>query len=118
VIALIILLLVFTVWQPFVEGEKRWATYTGELLEFDIDCEQCCHPSSWFRINTSKGVVTEGIGDCDESIELLVEVGKVYTIRIEPYAEPYAVGTGSFWAVCLDWIKDSDGNVIYGSEWF
>jgi len=108
--------------SPQVNGTKRWATYTGTLLEFDIDCSQCCHPSSGFRINTSNGIKSELIGDCDESIEHLVHIGSVYTIRVEPYAEPYAITRkfgepSSYWAVQIDWIKDSNGNVIYGSEW-
>lgn len=106
-----------------VQGERRWATYTGVIVEFDIDCEQCCHPSSYFWINTSDGVVEELVGNCDASLENVVHIGEVYTIRIEPYAEPYAIYRGfgepdSYWAVKIDWVKDSNGNVIYGSEWW
>jgi hypothetical protein len=109
--------------NPLVSGTKRWATYTGVIMEFDIDCEQCCHAQSGFRINTSSGVKSEGIVDCDEDLENLVHIGRVYTIRIEPFAEPYAIThkfgePSSYWAVCIDWIKDSNGNVIYGNEWF
>lgn len=113
---------IFFISSPQVEGTKRWATYTGVLLEFDIDCSQCCHPSSYFRINTSDGVKSELIGDCDEGLEHLVRVGQVYTIQVEPYPEPYAITRslgepGYFWAVQIDWIKDLSGRIIYGSEW-
>jgi len=106
-----------------VQGERRWATYTGVIVEFDIDCEQCCHPSSYFWINTSDGGVEELVGNCDANLENIVHVGEVYTIRIEPYAEPYAIYGGfgeptGWWAVKIDWVKDSNGNVIYGSEWW
>jgi len=107
-----------SMWNPTVSGTKRWATYTGTVLVFEIDCSQCCHPSSGFSINTSDGIRGELIGDCDESLNGLIHVGQVYTIRVEPYAEPYASSRGSYWAVQIDWIKDSGGNVIYGSEWF
>ena len=105
-----------------VSGTKRWATYNGVLLEFDIDCEQCCHAQSYFRINTSTGIKTEGIVNCDENLEHLVHVGRVYTIRIEPFAEQYSSTRkfgepSAYWAVVIDWIKDSNGNVIYGNEW-
>ena len=110
--------IISNVWTPFINGTKRWETYTGTLLSFDIDCDLCCHPSSGFSMNTSGGVVRELIGNCDENIEHVVNVGSVYTIRLEPYAEPYAATTGSYWAVAIDWIKDVNGNVIYGSEWF
>jgi hypothetical protein len=117
-IALVIIaVVVCSFWQPTVNGTKRWETYTGVLLSFDIDCEQCCHASSGFSINTSTGVQRERILDCDEDLEHIVHVGNVYTIRLEPYAEPYASTTGSYWAVTIDWIKDVNGNVIYGNEW-
>lgn len=110
------------IWSPMVNGEKRWEIYTGTILGFEIDCEECCHPNSELLINTSNGVVHEFIGDCDESIEHLVCIGNFYTIRLEPYAEPYAITRkfgepGSFWCVKIDWIKDVNGNVIYGNEW-
>ena len=115
--------LVFGVWQPFTAGERRWVTYTGVITEFVVDCEECCHPSSYFRINTSDGIKTEGIGDCDKTLNCLIEVGKVYTIRLEPYAEPSALThpfgeTNAWWSVKIDWIKDANDNVIYGNDWF
>jgi len=108
--------------NPLVSGTKRWATYKGVLLEFDIDCEQCCHAQSYFRINTSNGVKSESIVDCNEELEYKVHVGRVYTIRIEPFAEQYSSTRkfgepSAYWAVVIDWIKDSNGNVIYGNEW-
>jgi hypothetical protein len=110
------------IWNPMVDGTKRYATYTGVLVELDIDCSQCCHPSSGFSMNTSGGVVHELIGDCDDHLEHIVHVGNVYTIRLEPYAESYAISKHfgeptSFWSVKIDWIKDSNGNVIWGNEW-
>ena len=123
ILAVITILGLISIWQPFVAGEKRWATYTGVLVEFDIDCSQCCHPSSYFRINTSNGIKSKGISNCDEHIENLVNIGEVYTIRIEPYAEPFGIThnwdePSFFWAVCIDWVKDANGNIVYGSEWF
>jgi hypothetical protein len=104
-------------------GTPRWVVYTGILTEFDIDCSQCCHPSSYFRMNTTNGIISELIGDCDLDLEHLVTIGHVYTIRIEPYAEPYAAThawgePGAFWAVQIDWIKDYSGRVIYGNEYW
>jgi hypothetical protein len=122
-IAIVITLLSSICCLTVVQGERRWATYTGVIVEFDIDCDQCCHPSSYFWINTSDGVVEELVGNCDANLENIVHVGEVYTIRIEPYAEPYAIYGGfgeptGWWAVKIDWVKDSNGNVIYGSEWW
>lgn len=107
---------------PRTNGTQRWATYTGTLLEFNIDCSQCCHPSSSFHINTSDGVKGEFIGDCDENLEHVLHVGNVYTIRIEPYQEPYAITVdwgepAYFWAVHIDWVKDANGVILWGSDW-
>jgi hypothetical protein len=124
-IIIVITIFIFSnyIWNPMVSGTKRWETYTGVLLSFDIDCDQCCHPSSGFSMNTSSGIVHESIGNCDENLEHLVHVGSTYTIRLEPYAEPYAVSRklgepNSFWHIQIDWIKNVNGDVIYGNEWF
>ena len=123
-VGIVIAIFIFTnfIYNPMINGNKRWETYTGVLLSFDIDCEQCCHPSSGFSMDTSNGIVGELIGNCDENLEHLVHVGSTYTIRLEPYAEPYAITRKfgepqAFWAISIDWIKDSNGNVIYGNEW-
>ena len=123
IVILVILLLSWDNYNPLVNGEKRWATYTGEIIEFSIDCEQCCHPASYFKINTSDGLVSELIGDCDKSLESIVKVGRIYTIRIQPYAEQYAISPrwgqpSAYWGVCIDWIKDSSGYIVYGNEWW
>jgi len=124
-VIIVIILFIFSnfIYNPMVGGTKRWATYTGTLVELDIDCEECCHPSSYLRISTSNGIKSELIGNCDENLEHLVHVGNVYTIRLEPYAEPFAIlrplpEPQSYWAICIDWIKNANGDVIYGSEWF
>jgi len=108
----------FTLPDIMTEGEKRWETYSGTVKEFWVNCDTCCHPSSYFVIKTSRGTITEYIGNCDEDLNSLITVGDYYTIRLEPYAEPYASTTGSYWAVKIDWIKDSSNTVIYGSDWW
>lgn len=121
-IILFILTISFYSYQPFVEGERRYATYTGVVLEFEINCYQCCHPASHFSINTTNGIKSELIGNCDDDLQYLIHTGNIYTIKIEPYAEPYAIThsfgePGSYWAVKIDWVKDSNNNIIWGNEW-
>jgi len=124
IILIIVCLLVFILVAGFyipdaiVEGEKRWETYSGTIKDFNVNCDLCCHPSSYFVIKTTRGTITEYIGNCDEDLNYLIKTDNYYTIRLEPYAEPYAATTGSYWAVKIDWIKDSSNTIIYGNEWW
>jgi len=115
---IIVIIIGFVLPDIMTEGEKRWETYSGTIKEFNVNCDLCCHPSSYFVIETSRGTITEHIMTCDESLNSLIKEGNYYTIRLEPFAEPYASRTGSFWDVTIDWIKDSSNTVIYGCDWF
>jgi len=109
---------------PICDGEREWFYYDGILLEFDIDCEECCHPSSGFKIYDfiTKRNHSHLIMDCDKNLEDIMIVGNRYQIKLEPCAEPYAItrsiGEPScHWCVHIDYVK-YEGSVIYGWEWF
>lgn len=118
IVVIFVLIISFVLPDMMVDGEKRWETYRGTVKEFWVNCDTCCHPSSYFVIKTSRGTITEHFSSCDENLNDLIKIGSFYTIHLEPFAEPNAATTGSTWWVTIDWIKDSSNTIIYGSDWF
>jgi len=112
-------ILSFVVYYPGCDGEKKWSKYHGELEYIIIDCEQCCHASSGFKMKGQRGVY---ICTCDESL-MDIPVNETYTIYLHPVQDSYAVTRSwcepsCFWTQSIDYIEDEQGNVVWGWKWW
>ena len=115
-VLLLIVVLSFLYDIPFLcAGEREFSEYAGVLEEIHIDCSQCCHASSYFKLQGKKPVQ---IFNCEEELNF-IPLNKTYTFYLEPYPEPRGVTNGGcFWVQVIYRIVDEDHSVVWESRWW